>query len=587
MRKSRVRRGALIALSFCVLAGLGAGGQPQSTRHDDADVIIVGAGLAGLSAAIEAARGGTEVLVIDMNSVAGGHAVLAGGVALVATPVQEREGIQDSPDLAYRDWMQWTEDGDTQWTRFYAENSREMIYDWVSDMGVEFVRVIPSHGNSVPRFHFTQGRAVHLVLPLFRTALRMPNVSFVWNTSAEKLLVDEGRIAGVVVKNLRSGEERILRAPNIILATGGFESDLKRVLENWTPGLPQPDRLLIGAAVSAMGSGHDMASEVGAALVGIDRHYIYVNGVVDPRDPQGSRALTAGNDRSMWVNAKGHRFTNETGFDKNILVDLLNQEPSSYWLVFDENTREDFTARGAAWLKNAMQGHPIVDNPRVTRRAESLQDLAAMAGIPADALLQSVQRFNAMIDAGEDEDFGRFSRGDSVPPKLEQAPFYAVQVFPVTRKNMGGVAIDDQARVLNSAGDVIPGLYAVGELNGSVGINGKHGLDGMFLGPAILTGRLAGMSVAEGYADAQDIAELENSLATPDVGNWQAGMTTDDLESLLEVSREGYWHFQVAHRLVLERGYECARCHWAQAPFLPLNDRQSLLAQTKVCTQCH
>ena len=111
-----------------------------------------------------------------------------------------------------------------------------------------------------------------------------------------------------------------------MLATGGFETNVQRVLANWLPDSPQPDRLLIGSAISATGSGHDMATAAGAALARIDRHYIYINGIIDPRDQQQSHALTAGNDDSMWVNAGGRRFTNEAGFDKDILVDLLQQE---------------------------------------------------------------------------------------------------------------------------------------------------------------------------------------------------------------------------------------------------------------------
>ena len=574
-------------LVFCLLIALAACGQQQTEDNNDVDVIVVGAGLAGLSAAIDAANGGADVLLIDMNSVAGGHAVLAGGVALVGTPVQERAGIQDSPEQAARDWMAWTEDGDPEWTRFYADNSREMIYDWVTEMGVEFVRVAPSHGNSVARFHFTQGRAVHLVLPLFRTALAMPNVTFLWNSRAETLLLDDERVSGVVVKNLRSGEMRSLHALHVVLATGGFESDLDRVLANWTPGLPQADPLLIGSAISATGSGHDMASDAGAILVRIDRHYIYVNGMLDPRDPDRSHALTAGNEHAMWVNAHGRRFTNETGFDKDILVDLLNQKPSTYWMIFDETSRDEFGIRGAAWLKNPMQDHPILDNPQTRKRAQSLGELAAMTALPADVLGQSVQRFNAMIEAGEDTDFGRFFGGDEAPSKIEQPPFYAVQMFPVTRKNMGGVAVDRQARALDQHGQAVPGLYAVGELNGSVGINGKHGLDGMFLGPAILTGRLAGQSIAAAYDAAPQRPATEPSSPPSDTVNWQPALSPEDLESLLADSRDGYWHFQVSHKLVLERGYLCTRCHSAQLPFSPVNDQQSMLAQTQVCTHCH
>ena len=123
-----------------------------------------------------------------------------------------------------------------------------------------------------------------------------------------------------------------------------------------------------------------------------------------------------------------------------------------------------------------------------------------MAGLPVDALAASVGRFNGLIAAGVDTDFGRFRQGNRLPATIAKPPFYAVQFFPMTRKNMGGVSIDMQARVLNRQGQVVPGLYAAGELTGSVGINGSHGMDGMFLGPAIMTGRLAGRGIVQARA---------------------------------------------------------------------------------------
>jgi len=575
------------AVLVCCIGGLAACSPGHSGAENDADAIIVGAGLSGLSAAVEMGRSGLNVLVIDMNSVAGGHTMLAGGVALVATPLQERSGVQDSAELAYRDWMQWTEDGDAEWTRYYAANSREMIYDWVTEMGVKFVRVVPGHGNSVPRFHFTRWRASHLVLPIFRTALGMPNVSFQWSVRAEELLLRDNKVVGVAVKDLRSGELRRLHSDNVVLATGGFETDVARVLANWIPDMPQPDRLLIGAAISATGSGHDMATDAGAALSGIDRHYIYINGVVDPRDEDRSHALTAGNDHSLWLNASGRRFTNEAGFDKDILVDLLQQKPSTYWMVFDEATRDSFGVRGAAWLKTPSEHHPILDNPQVAVRASTLRELAVLAGLPGEAVVQSVNEFNAMIEAGEDTEFGRFSAGDKIPPKIWQAPFYAVQMFPMTRKNMGGVAIDAQARVLGGSGQVLPGLYAVGELNGSLGINGKHGLDGMFLGPAILSGRLAAQSIVAATTTAVEELEVVSLKPQRHASEWQPTMTAQTLNAILSVSRTGYWHFQVSHELVLERAYECSRCHSAQLPFSIVSNRASRLLQTGICTNCH
>jgi succinate dehydrogenase/fumarate reductase flavoprotein subunit len=192
-----------------------------------------------------------------------------------------------------------------------------------------------------------------------------------------------------------------------------------------------------------------------------------------------------------------------------------------------------------------------------------------------------------MVEAGEDTDFGRFSHGDNVPPKVQQPPFYAVQMFPMTRKNMGGVAIDGQMRVLDASGQVLPGLYAVGELNGSLGINGKHGLDGMFLGPAILSGRLAGRSIVAAISTVTSEPEVSSTGRPHDVGEWQPTLTPEDLEALLRNPRDGYWHFQVSHQLALERNYECTNCHSAQLPFAPASDRASRLLQTEVCTICH
>ncbi|HSG63635.1 MAG TPA: hypothetical protein VLD39_01475, partial [Gammaproteobacteria bacterium] len=126
-------------------------------------------------------------------------------------------------------------------------------------------------------------------------------------------------------------------------------------------------------------------------------------------------------------------------------------------------------------------------------------------------------------------------------------------------------------------------------INGSVGINGSHGMDGMFLGPAIVTGRLAGQAIAVERAAAAPLGlpPLPAEDALPDAQAWSASLTADDLRGLLAVERDGYWHFQMSHEMVLERGYECARCHSAQVPFALVNNRASKRAQTEVCTNCH
>jgi succinate dehydrogenase/fumarate reductase flavoprotein subunit len=195
-----------------------------------------------------------------------------------------------------------------------------------------------------------------------------------------------------------------------------------------------------------------------------------------------------------------------------------------------------------------------------------------------------------MIEAGEDLDFSRFVTAEDAPPRIERPPFYAIQFFPMTRKSMGGVTIDMQGRALNDHGDVIPGLYAIGELTGSVGINGKHGMDGMFLGPAVLTGRIAGRTIAAAHANRDGMLELrapvaEDSMPAP--GDWEPSLTATELEALLATPRNGYWHFERSHELVLERQYQCTDCHSAEVPFFLVNNRASKLAQAELCSTCH
>jgi len=556
----------------------------------EAEVIVVGAGLSGLAAAVEMGRAGVNVLLVDMNSVMGGHAVMAGGFAIADTPLQQRLGYEDTPDKAYADWMAWTDDGNLDWTRFYAENSREYIYDWLAAINVEFVRVQGGWENSVPRFHFTPRGALDVVLGLYRTALNMPNVAFEWNANVESLLVDGDRVGGVGVRNLRSGAERTLRSQYVVLATGGFAGNLERVLEHWRTDLPRPDRLLLGASPHAQGSGHDLASAAGAALQWMDRHYIYTNGMVDPRDPNATLAITAANGDSLWVNAQGQRFTNEDGFDKKILAHMFAQQPKTYWAIFDEDSRDAFSMRGREWINNRSPGHMVLDNAKATHKAESLAALAAATGLPADALTASVARFNELIAAGHDTDFGRFASRAQAPPAIDSPPYYAIQFWPMPRKSMGGVAVDLETRVLDRAGSVIPGLYAVGELTGSVGINGTHGMDGMFLGPALVTGKVAGESIAAAHAASAQtlaIAARAPEQALPDPASWNIALTAEDLRGLLATSREGYWHFEISHALVLERGYDCAMCHSARVPFAPVANTQSKLAQAGVCANCH
>ncbi len=558
-------------------------GCTSQVPQNDADVIVAGAGIAGLSAALEASAAGTSVLLVDINSVGGGHAVMAGGLALVGTPLQESRGIHDTPEIAYRDLMRWGEDSDPGWVRFYTENSLAQVYDWLTDMGVVFRTVIPTPDASVPRFHFTGGTAVNVVVPMMREVLKRQNIVFLRNSEVQALIADQGRISGIRIKNTRTGEMRLLRAPAVILATGGFQNNLAMVRDNWRAGLPQPERLLTGAGQFANGDGIALARSAGAALSRMDHQVSFVNGVPDPRDGTGRSALVAGNPAAIWVNASGQRFINESAPGKEVDGAVLSRQPGTHWLIFDSKGQRRLMIRDAPGFTREAIRQKILDTPGITQTARSIPGLATATGLPPRSLQETVDRYNELVARHHDTDFNRFEPGDGTSPvSISVPPYYAIRLFPLTRKSMGGVLIDRAGRVLDGNRQPVPGLFAAGELTGVAGINGSYGGSGTFLGPSVLTGRVAGKTAADSVSGHSPVTrDRETASRTDDV------MSPKQLEALLWQNRPGYWHFKVTHALVLERETDCSRCHnrdWpTHAAVTPLEQS----AQLASCTECH
>ncbi len=553
----------------------------------DADVIVVGGGIAGLAAALELGRGGASVLILDMNSVAGGHAVKAGGWALVDTALQRTRGIEDSPELAFNDLMAWGETNDSDWTRFYVENSNSMIYEYLTQLGVEFVVIIPTPEHSVTRFHFTKGRSVNVVVPMLKALFELPQVKFEGNMRVDELVVEDGAVTGVIATNLRGEQTQTYSAQAVVMATGGFQSNLELVRETWNGNLTFPDRLLIGSGQFAGGNGYALAEQAGAALTNLEKHTTFINGIPNPRDPSGERALVTSNPLAIWVNAEGNRFADESRADKFNVPAVLEQTSGTYWAIFDAEGRKTFGVRDALWLDGDTIANEIVNNDAIVQVADSIDALAREAKLPGDALGAAVERYNGSVEQGSDDDFARsMTGGRAAPKKIETPPFYAVQLYPVTRKSMGGIAIDMSARALDESGKLVPGLYAAGEVTGAAGINGSVGMSGTFLGPSLMTGRIAGQTAVADLAVTNNepfdaIAPVSDQL------EWEPDFTREDLVALLEEPRPGFWHFETAHSLVLERDYECTQCHSATVPMEPAMIRSHLLAQTEICGECH
>jgi flavocytochrome c len=560
----------------------------------DADVIVLGGGIAGLSAALEAGATGRSVLVIDANSVGGGHAVKAGGFALVGTPLQEKKGYRDSPEIAERDLLVWGEDADPKWVRRYVQDSRTKVHDWLTGFGVRWSFILDTPEHSVPRFHFANGSALNVVVPMMRAAFTEANLDFRWNTEATALISQHGAVRGVRVRDLRTGLTDDLLAPVVIIATGGWQNDLAFVRREWRGNVPAPARLYSGAGQFATGGGIRLGREAGAATIRMDHQVTFSTGLPDPRDPTGTRALISQNPSAIWVNSSGRRFISETAPSKVADETVLKQTPATHWLVFDADGLRTLRIRDAVWLGNPEGIEPL-KTAGLIRQADSITALAAEAGLPAASLEATVKRWNASVMAGSDADFSRFSPGrpDATARELRTAPFYALQLFPMTRKSMGGLAIDADTRVVDTAGRPIPGLYAVGEVTGVAGINGSYGGEGTFLGPSVFLGRIAGSAVSgrrSGFSrDPKAVAAPPSAKISTDPAYRARTITVPPaaLPQLLDAQRPGYWHFEVAHRAVLERKLDCTACHTPDWPTVAPTSVAQRQVQLNACSTCH
>ncbi len=320
----------------------------------------------------------------------------------------------------------------------------------------------------------------------------------------------------------------------------------------------------------------------------MNHQWNYVLGLPDPRDATGERGLAAFNFSSIWVNAEGKRFTREFGDPKANLADLLRQPGGTYWSLFDERGRPRFSVTLAGWERSDEVAHLVYDRPGAAVQAGSLDGLAQAIGVPRDHLRATVERYNQLTVEGVDEDFGAFGpRTSPAPRKIETAPFYAVPFFPITRKSMGGVNVDARCRVLDGNGQPVSGLYAAGEVTGFAGINGKAALEGTFLGPAILMGRITGQAIgASRRARPSAPRDLPPAIEDKGFDNGQC-LRCHAVAGDVRKSRPGYWHYEQSHSKLLARNYGCAKCHSELYPYQEARHRLSRAVLLHHCVACH
>jgi len=233
----------------------------------------------------------------------------------------------------------------------------------------------------------------------------------------------------------------------------------------------------------------------------------------------------------------------------------------------------------------------VYETPGVVLTAESLDELAVAMGVPAENLRATVSRYNELTMQGIDVDFKAFGEKTFPKPKpIDTPPFYAAQFFPLTRKSMGGVDVDMDCRVLDKSGGVIPGLFAVGEVTGFDGINGKAALEGTFLGPGIYMGRIAGRRIA------QDLGRPRppdrNAPATTTVPAQTAFSNSQclkchDVAKDVKQQHLGYWHYEQSHAKALSRQYACSSCHSDLFPYRASAHRLDRASIVEYCRACH
>jgi fumarate reductase flavoprotein subunit len=456
--------------------------------EEESDVLVLGGGIAGQCAAVDAAAAGSRVLLVEKESGVGGSTVLSGGaMAFAGTDEQAAQGIEDSDDRLFRDLVEVGERrNDERLVRIYVEHQRE-TYRWLKAHGVRFTSVQLGGGQSVPRSNRVDPR--QMIEALAARARATGRVTLRTGTAALRLVrsASDGRVAGALLRG-EGGRVAAVRARGgVVLTTGGF-SRSEEMLRVFAPG--QEKALRIGGPGN-VGDGIRMATAVGAGL----RDMGFVRGTFGTHPEAGAQQHTlmhAIYKGAIAVNRAGRRFVDESISYKLIGDACLQQPEALAWQIFDQAIMdESVSGVVTSDFRAAIEAGRLLAAP-------TLEALAGLLGMDARGLKATVARYNADVELGRDSQFGRDGLANHYGPlrKIEEGPFYGYPSTSAVLATYAGVAVDEAARVLDVFGEVIEGLFAAGEVVG--GFHGAAYMTGSSLGKGAIFGRIAGRNAATG-----------------------------------------------------------------------------------------
>jgi predicted oxidoreductase len=470
----------------------------ERSKQYETDVAIIGAGAAGIAAGIEARDAGARAIAFEQAAKPGGAAIISGGGCLiVGSPLQKQHGIDDTPDLAFSDWIAWGgPSADEVWARYYIEHTLHDLYHWAEGFGVKWVDLKVQEGNSVQRWTRPERNGLGLMTRLIDGFLGKGG-EIVSGTEITRLTLENGRVTGLEGRDAASGAPVGVRSKAVVVAAGGFNSNLDMVLEH-NPALKN-DRILEGSGRGSTGAGHNLVRQAGGYLTHMDHIWFYVYATPDYRDPARRRGLVFRLVPGyIWVNQQGRRFHNESLSGGNSATPaLMAQTPRHAWAIMDAamsatmEVADPYYRDGDKVLRARV--NELLDSSPFIRKADTLAGLAEKIKVDTATFLATVERYNRACAQRLDTE-PEFGKPLAASKAFDAPPYYAVQIFPLARKNFGGVKTDLTCQVLDRHFEPIAGLFAAGEVAGMAGghINGRAGLEGTMLGPSLFSGRVAG-----------------------------------------------------------------------------------------------